>query len=173
MHAGPASVHVREPVRPGHAGDDPGGAAGHHTGESVRRPREEEPVRGAPRHHGAGVLVHPRRAVRVRPGPAGVVREGAGVEGARRRQRRALHLLHVRQLVLCVMQLLPLFVCNAAARPYVVLMGMKSVDRSHLTRFRLKSPFHYWDVKWFRFFEEKCEMVEGPTRMDHAMSNKE
>ena len=62
-------------------------------------------MRGAPRHHGAGVHVHPRRAVRVGPGPAGVIREGVGVEGARRRQRRALHLLHVRQLVVCVMHL--------------------------------------------------------------------
>jgi hypothetical protein len=108
FHAGLASVHVREPVRARHAGDDAGGAAGHRAGESVRRPREEEPVRGAPRRHGAGVRVRPRRDVRVGPRPAGVVREGAGVEGARRRQRRrALRLLHVRQLVVCVTRLLP------------------------------------------------------------------
>lgn len=102
MGAGHAGVHVREPVGSGHAGDDAGGAAGHHPGEGVRRPGEEEPVRGAPPGcDGAGVRVHPRRAVRVGPRPAGVVRQGAGVEGARRRQRRrALHLLHVRQLVL-------------------------------------------------------------------------
>ena len=70
FHAGHASVHVREPVRAWHAGDDAGGAPGHHPG-GVRRPGEEEPVRGAPWRHGAGVCVHPRQPVRV---PAGVIR---------------------------------------------------------------------------------------------------
>jgi hypothetical protein len=49
-----------------------------------------------------GIRLHSWRAVRVEHGQAGVVREGAGVEGAQRREQRTLHMLHVCQLVFCV-----------------------------------------------------------------------